>query len=129
MAQAATSFSIIIPSAESIGATNRRFTTYDRSVNTGLDYALNRHYDSQQGRFTQVDPIAETIPSIKLIRKDFGRVAGRDMDQWNADTPSYYDQHGRRAISEKNWMRRSPRSASRRRHIRIPRWRVRRMGL
>ena len=42
---------------ESTGATNRRFTTYDRSLNTGLDYALNRFYDSQQGRFTQVDPI------------------------------------------------------------------------
>ena len=43
--------------AESTGATNRRFTSYDRSVTTGLDYAVNRHYDSQQGRFTQVDPI------------------------------------------------------------------------
>jgi RHS repeat-associated protein len=43
--------------AESTGATNRRFTSYDRSVTTGLDYANNRHYDSQQGRFTQVDPI------------------------------------------------------------------------
>jgi RHS repeat-associated protein len=42
--------------AESTGASNRRFTTYDRSVSTGLDYAYNRHYDPQQGRFTQVDP-------------------------------------------------------------------------
>jgi RHS repeat-associated protein len=42
--------------AESTGATNRRFTSYDRSGVTGLDYAVNRHYDSQQGRFTQVDP-------------------------------------------------------------------------
>ena len=42
---------------ESTGETNRRFTSYDRSVSTGLDYANNRHYDSQQGRFTQVDPI------------------------------------------------------------------------
>jgi RHS repeat-associated protein len=42
--------------AESTGATNRRFTSYDRSATTGLDYANNRHYDSQQGRFTQVDP-------------------------------------------------------------------------
>lgn len=28
--------------AESTGATNRRFTTYDRNVNTGLDYAAVR---------------------------------------------------------------------------------------
>lgn len=42
--------------AESTGSTNRRFTSYDRSASTGLDYAVNRHYDPQQGRFTQVDP-------------------------------------------------------------------------
>jgi RHS repeat-associated protein len=50
--------------AESSGATNRRFTTYDRSVNTGLDYAVNRHYDAQQGRFTQVDPIGISASSL-----------------------------------------------------------------
>src|SRR2546425_10006405 len=43
--------------AESSGATKRRFTSYDRSTVTGLDYAVNRHYDPLQGRFTQVDPI------------------------------------------------------------------------
>lgn len=36
---------------------NKRFTSYDRSARTGLDYAVNRTYDSKQGRFTQVDPI------------------------------------------------------------------------
>jgi RHS repeat-associated protein len=42
---------------EGVGTpTNRRFTSYDRSLTTTLDYAVNRHYDSQQGRFTQVDP-------------------------------------------------------------------------
>jgi RHS repeat-associated protein len=45
------------PAGGTTNATNRRFTTYDRSLNTGLDYAVNRHYDAQQGRFTQVDPI------------------------------------------------------------------------
>jgi RHS repeat-associated protein len=50
--------------AESTVATNRRFTTYDRSLNTGLDYALNRHYDPQQGRFTQVDPIGMQSTSV-----------------------------------------------------------------
>jgi RHS repeat-associated protein len=43
--------------AESTGTTTKRFTSYDRSATTGLDYAYNRHYDPQQGRFTQVDPI------------------------------------------------------------------------
>ena len=45
---------------ESTGATNRRFTTYERSpvvAMNHLDYAVNRTYDNQQGRFTQVDPI------------------------------------------------------------------------
>jgi len=49
---------------ESTGATNRRFTSYDRSAMTGLDYAVNRHYDSQQGRFTQVDPIGMQAASL-----------------------------------------------------------------
>jgi RHS repeat-associated protein len=51
--------------AESTGSTKRRFTTYDRSAVTGLDYAVNRHYDSQQGRFTQVDPIGMQSASIE----------------------------------------------------------------
>ncbi len=50
--------------AESTGATNRRFTSYDRSPSTGLDYALNRTYDSAQGRFTQVDPIGAGATDI-----------------------------------------------------------------
>lgn len=44
--------------AESTGSTGRRFTSYERSARTGLDYALNRTYDPKQGRFSQVDPIA-----------------------------------------------------------------------
>jgi len=31
---------------------------------TGLDYAINRHYDSLQGRFTQVDPIGAGATDI-----------------------------------------------------------------
>src|SRR5205085_6057815 len=50
--------------AESTGSTNRRFTSYDRSASTGLDYAVNRHYDAQQGRFTQVDPIGMSAASL-----------------------------------------------------------------
>lgn len=48
-------FGTVIAS-ETTATTNRRFTSYDRSGATKLDYAINRHYDSQQGRFTQVDP-------------------------------------------------------------------------
>jgi RHS repeat-associated protein len=44
-------------SAESTGVSNRRFTSYDRSLDSKLDYAINRFYDSSQGRFTQVDSI------------------------------------------------------------------------
>ncbi len=45
-------------SSESTGVpTARRFTSYDRSALSGLDYAINRHYDPLQGRFTQIDPI------------------------------------------------------------------------
>jgi RHS repeat-associated protein len=50
--------------AESTGSINRRFTSYDRSASTGLDYAVNRHYDSSQGRFTQVDPFRMSAASL-----------------------------------------------------------------
>jgi RHS repeat-associated protein len=36
---------------------HRVFANYDRSLWTGLDYALNRVYDSRQGRMTQPDPL------------------------------------------------------------------------
>lgn len=51
--------------AESWGtATNRRFTSYDRSQTTKLDYAVNRFYSAAQGRFTQVDPIEMRAVSL-----------------------------------------------------------------
>ncbi|HEX8247055.1 MAG TPA: RHS repeat-associated core domain-containing protein [Pyrinomonadaceae bacterium] len=49
---------------ETTGSSNRRFTTYDRSSVTGLDYAQNRTYDSHQGRFTQVDPIGMSAAAL-----------------------------------------------------------------
>jgi RHS repeat-associated protein len=42
----------------------KRFTSYDRSDATGLDYAMNRFYSAQQGRFTQVDPIEMDAASL-----------------------------------------------------------------
>jgi RHS repeat-associated protein len=50
--------------AESTGVLKKRFTSYDRGSTTGLDYAINRHYDPQQGRFTQVDPIGMDSASL-----------------------------------------------------------------
>jgi RHS repeat-associated protein len=40
-----------------VAGNTRRFTSYDRSDVTKLDYAVNRFYNAGQGRFTQVDPI------------------------------------------------------------------------
>jgi len=48
----------------SLTTNNKRFTSYDRSAATGLDYAINRTYDSKQGRFTQVDPIGMQAVSL-----------------------------------------------------------------
>ena len=46
-------------------ATKKRFTSYDRSETTKLDYAVNRHYSSAQGRFTQVDPIGMSATQLE----------------------------------------------------------------
>jgi RHS repeat-associated protein len=43
----------------------KRFTSYDRSNATGLDYAVNRFYSAAQGRFTQVDPIEMSAASLE----------------------------------------------------------------
>lgn len=52
--------------AESIGMpSNRRFTSYDRSQKTKLDYAVNRFYSACQGRFTQVDPIGMNAVNLE----------------------------------------------------------------
>jgi RHS repeat-associated protein len=42
----------------------KRFTSYDRSEVTSMDYAVNRFYSPQQGRFTQVDPIEMEAASL-----------------------------------------------------------------
>jgi RHS repeat-associated protein len=45
--------------------TSQRFTSYDRSGASGLDYAINRHYNAGQGRFTQVDPLGMEAASLE----------------------------------------------------------------
>ena len=52
--------------AETTGSITRRFTSYQRSDAVGLDYAVNRTYDSGQGRFTQVDPIGSQATNFNL---------------------------------------------------------------
>ncbi|MCY7356289.1 MAG: hypothetical protein LH609_02250, partial [Rudanella sp.] len=58
---------------------NKRFTSYDRSARTGLDYAINRTYDSKQGRFTQVDPIdMEAVDAMNPQTLNFYTYCGND---------------------------------------------------
>jgi RHS repeat-associated protein len=57
-----------LPFGTALGAgitgNNRRFTSYDRSTTTKLDYAVNRTYNAGRGRFTQVDPIGMQAVSL-----------------------------------------------------------------
>lgn len=57
-------FGTALNAESSLTTNNKRFTSYDRSSATGLDYAINRTYDSKQGRFTQVDPIGMQAASL-----------------------------------------------------------------
>jgi RHS repeat-associated protein len=49
-----------LPFGEELNATGttdkHRFTSYERDSETGLDYAVNRQYESNVGRFTRPDP-------------------------------------------------------------------------
>jgi RHS repeat-associated protein len=38
------------------GNNTEKYATYTRDSVTGLDYAMNRYYSSQWGRFTSPDP-------------------------------------------------------------------------
>lgn len=55
--QAHLPFGIALNAESTLTTDKKRFTSYDRSPSTGLDYAINRTYDNKLGRFTQVDPI------------------------------------------------------------------------
>ncbi len=56
-----------LPFGEEIGASGEgekhKFTTYERD-GTGIDYAVNRHYASQLGRFNQADPLRMGAASL-----------------------------------------------------------------
>ena len=65
--QATFPFGVELDAETSPGAKDirRRFTSYDRDLNgSKLDYAVNRFYDSEQGRFTQVDPLEMGAASL-----------------------------------------------------------------
>lgn len=62
--QAHLPFGTALNAESSVTNNNKRFTSYDRSALTGIDYAVNRNYDSKQGRFTQVDPIGMQAASL-----------------------------------------------------------------
>lgn len=62
--QATLPFGTVLDTESTAPGTSRKFTSYDRSVTTNLDYAVNRHYDPQQGRFTQIDPLGMKSTSI-----------------------------------------------------------------
>lgn len=64
--QAHLPFGTALNAESSVTNNNKRFTTYDRSSITKLDYAVNRTYDSKLGRFTQVDPIGMGSVSLSL---------------------------------------------------------------
>lgn len=63
-AESAAPFGVISDGGVALGS--QRFTSYDRSTTTGLDYAQNRFYDSLEGRFTQVDPIGMDAASATV---------------------------------------------------------------
>jgi len=62
--QAHLPFGKALDTESSIYTNSKRFTSYERSSRTGLDHAVNRTYDSKQGRFTQVDPLQMGAASL-----------------------------------------------------------------
>ncbi len=80
-----------LPFGEEIGASGEgekhKFTTYERD-GTGLDYAVNRHYAPQLGRFKQPDPLgigAASIEGLQAIgvRRRLRRTPTRRQGQIN----------------------------------------------
>jgi RHS repeat-associated protein len=62
--QAHLPFGTALNAESTLQTNNKRFTSYDRSSVTKLDYAVNRTYDSKLGRFSQVDPIGISASSL-----------------------------------------------------------------
>jgi RHS repeat-associated protein len=43
----------------------KKFTSYERDIESGLDYAQARYYSSAQGRFTSADPLLESAEVVQ----------------------------------------------------------------
>ena len=57
----------VAPVGSTASGDTRLFTSYDRSQQTGLDYAVNRFYDPSLGRFLQTDPLGMGVASLKIL--------------------------------------------------------------
>jgi RHS repeat-associated protein len=79
-----------LPFGEEIGVSGEgekhKFTTYERDA-TGINYAVNRHYNSQQGRFNQVDPLGMGAASL-ANPQSLNRYSYVQNDPANAVDPS-----------------------------------------
>jgi uncharacterized protein RhaS with RHS repeats len=73
--------------SESVGVntTSRRFTSYERSAQTGLDYAVNRHYDPRQGRFTVA--LQRLFSSVEVLRTPFAMLLLRTDSRQTLPAP------------------------------------------
>src|ERR1041384_2223517 len=64
--------------AESGTQQKQHFTTYERDSESGIDYAVNRYYRTDVGRFTSVDPILDN--GFKA-RKAIGYIEARTIKE------------------------------------------------
>ena len=65
-------------------ANDKKFTTYDRDKESGLDYAMNRMYANTGGRFTSVDKGPMSLPKPSTLN----RYAYGGLDPINNQDPS-----------------------------------------
>ena len=64
-----------------------KFATYWRDAGTGLDYAVNRYYSPQMGRFLSPDPSMENV--------DYSNPVSWNMNTYaNGDSINFYDPDG-----------------------------------
>jgi RHS repeat-associated protein len=55
--------------AESGTQQKHHLTSYERDAESGLDYAVNRYYGSNVGRFSQVDPMSGSVSNPQSLNR------------------------------------------------------------